>query len=183
MPHYCCAGECYNSSDRKDLSCYNLPLDSPTMLSVWITKMRRDPRYFKVNRHTKICGEHFVTEDYVNPYSDLKLKTGVVPSIFAWNKNKVVQKRRSITEKLEAIRDEEEEETDIASKGGDVLTNTVTILVSRKTQTFKDDMCTTSDDHERIPCSHKFSVAHLLSKCTTHKIEENLVYSLYWIQF
>ena len=35
-------------------------------------------------------------------------------------------------------------------------------------------MCTTSDDYERIPCSHKFSVAHLLSKCTTPKIEEKL---------
>ena len=148
------------------------------MLSVWITKMRRDPRYFKVNRHTKICGEHFVTEDFVNPYSVKKqLKTGVVPSIFAWNKDKVVQKRRSVTEKLEAIRAEEEEETDTASEGeGDVVTNTNSdiSLVSRKSQTFEDDMCTTSDDYERIPCSHKFSVAHLLSKCTTPKIEEKL---------
>ena len=113
MPHYCCAGECYNISDRKDISWHNLPLDSPTMLSVWIyTKMRRDPRYFKVNRNTKICGEHFVTEDFVNPYSVKKrLKSGVVPSIFAWNKDKVVQKRRSVTEKLEAIRAEEETDT------------------------------------------------------------------------
>ena len=44
----------------------------------------------------------------MNPYSVKKrLKTGVVPSIFAWNKDKVVQKRRSVTEKLEAIRAEE----------------------------------------------------------------------------
>ena len=35
-------------------------------------------------------------------------------------------------------------------------------------------MCSISDDYERIPCSHKFSVAHLLSKCTTPKIEEKL---------
>ena len=35
-------------------------------------------------------------------------------------------------------------------------------------------MCTTSDEHWRIPCSHKFSVAHLLSKCTTPKKEEKL---------
>ena len=90
--------------------------------------MRRDPRYFKVNQHTKICGEHFVTEDFVNPYSVKKrLKTGVVPSIFAWSKDRVVRKRRSVTEKLEAIRAEEEEETDTASEGeGDVVANTVT---------------------------------------------------------
>ena len=54
-------------------------------------------------------------------------KTGVVPSIFAWNKDRVVQKRRSVTEKLEAIRAKEEEETDTASEGeGDIVTNTVT---------------------------------------------------------
>ena len=57
-----------------------------------------------------------MTEDFLNPYSVKKrLKTGVVPSIFALNKDKVVQKRRSVTEKLEAIRAEEEEETDTAS--------------------------------------------------------------------
>ena len=31
--------------------------------------MRRDPRYLNVNEHIKICGEHFVIEDYLNPYS------------------------------------------------------------------------------------------------------------------
>ena len=54
-----------------------------------------------------------------------------------------------------------------------VLAKTL-ILISRKTQTFEDDMCTTSDDNWRIPCSHTFSVAHLLSKCTTPKKEEKL---------
>ena len=51
--------------------------------------MRRDPRYFNVNEHTKICGEHFVIGDYVYPYSVKKrLKDDAVPSIFAWNKDK-----------------------------------------------------------------------------------------------
>ena len=67
--------------------------------------MRRDPRYFNVNEHTKICGEHFVIGDYVNPYSVKKrLKDDAVPSIFAWNKDKnQSKKRRSVTKKLEAI--------------------------------------------------------------------------------
>ena len=66
--------------------------------------MRRDPRYLNVNEHTKICGEQFVIEDYLNPYSVKKrLKDGAVPSIFAWNKDKnQYKKRRSVTEKLEA---------------------------------------------------------------------------------
>ncbi|KAM7430037.1 hypothetical protein ABFA07_019195 [Porites harrisoni] len=142
--------------------------------------MRRDPRYLNVNEHTKICGEHFVIGDYVNPYSVKKrLKDDAVPSIFAWNKDKnQSKKRRSVTEKLEAIRTEEDEATDTASEGeGDPVTSSSGKdlgLVSRKTQTYEDDMCTSSDDHWRIPCSHKFSVGHLLSKCTTPKKEEKL---------
>ena len=142
--------------------------------------MRRDPRYLNVNEHTKICGEYFVIEDYLNPYSVKKrLKDGAVPSIFAWNKDKnQYKKRRSVTEKLEAIRTEEDEATDTASEGkGDPVTNSSEKdlgLVSRKAQTFEDDMYISSDDHWRIPCSHKFSVAHLLSKCTTPTKEEKL---------
>ncbi|CAH3158692.1 unnamed protein product [Pocillopora meandrina] len=46
--------------------------------------MRQDPRYLNVNEHIKICGEHFVIEDYLNPYSVKKrLKDGAVPSNFA----------------------------------------------------------------------------------------------------
>ncbi|XP_068696486.1 uncharacterized protein [Montipora foliosa] len=180
MPHYCCAGECYNSSNQKGLSWHKLPVNRPTLLSVWITKMRRDPRYLNVNEHTKICGEHFVIGDYVNPYSVKKrLKDVAVPSIFAWNKGKnQSEKRRSVTEKLEAIRTEEDEATNTASEGeGDPVTSSSGKdlgLVSRKTQTYEDDMCSSSDDHWRIPCSHKFSIGHLLSKCTTPKEEEKL---------
>ena len=72
-----------------------------------------------VNEHTKICGEHFVIEDYVNRYSVKKtLKDDAVPSIFAWNKDKnQSKKRRSVTEKLGAIKTEEDEATDTASEG------------------------------------------------------------------
>ena len=121
-----------------------------------------------------------MTENFVNPYSVKKrLKDDAVPSIFAWNKDKCQSKKRcSVTEKLDAIRTEEDEATDTASEGeGNVVTSSSGKdlgLISRKTQTFEDDMCTTSDDHWRIPCLHKFSVAHLLSKCTTPKKEEKL---------
>ena len=50
--------------------------------------MKRDPRYFNVNRHTKICSEHFTSDDFINPYSSKKrLKADAVPSIFSWNKD------------------------------------------------------------------------------------------------
>ena len=115
--------------------------------------MRRDPRYLNVNEHNKICGEHFVIEDYLNPYSLKKrLKDDAVPSIFAWNKDKnLSKKRRSVTEKLDAIRTEEDEATYTASEGeGDPVPSSSGKdlgLVSRKTQTFEDDMCTSSVDH------------------------------------
>ena len=36
-------------------------------------------------------------------------------------------------------------------------------------------MCTSSDDHLQIPCSHEFSVVHLRLKCMTPKKEENML--------
>ena len=67
MPHYCCVGKCYNSSaDGKNISWHGLPINLPTLMSVWVTKIKRDPRYFNVNRHTKICSEHFVDDYFIN---------------------------------------------------------------------------------------------------------------------
>ena len=78
-------------------------------------------------------------------FSEKRLKDGAVPSIFAWNKDKnQYKKRRSVTEKLEAIRTEEDEATDTASeRKGDPVTNSSEKnlgLASRKAQTFEDDM-------------------------------------------
>ena len=94
--------------------------------------MKRDPRYFNVNRHTKICSEHFKSDDFINPYSSKKrLKADAVPSIFSWNIDKqenVQPVKRSALEKLNQWRTEEEEEaTDAASEGeGDMAVSTRT---------------------------------------------------------
>ena len=55
-----------------------------------------------------------------------------------------------------------------------VSTMTGEELISRKTQTYEDDICSKLDEHLRIPCLHKFSAFHLLSKCTTPKKEDKL---------
>lgn len=132
MPQFCCAGGCENSSaNQKDLPFHGLPLNSKSLLSVWITKMKRDPRYFNVNRHTKICSEHFTSDDFINPYSSKKrLKADAVPSIFSWNKDKQEKvqpvKRSAFIEKLNQSRTEEEA-TDTASEGeGDMAVSTRT---------------------------------------------------------
>ena len=124
MPQFCCAGGCQNSSaSRKNLSFHGLPLNSKSLLSVWITKMKRKEIhdiYFNVNRHTKICSEHFTSDDFINLYSSKKrLKAYAVPSIFSWNKDKqekVQPLKRSALEKLNQWRAEEEEAMDTASE-------------------------------------------------------------------
>ena len=178
MPHFCCAGECENSSDqRKDLSFHGLPLEDKPLLSLWISKMHRNPNYFNVNEHTKICSAHFVSEDFINPEArKRRLKRNVVPSIFAWTKNLPERSERTAAKKLEDYRTEQDEATDTASEGeGDELIVSGQALTSRKTQTFEDDFCNDlQDESHRISCSHKFSVSHLLSKCTTPNKEEKL---------
>ena len=87
------------------------PLNCKSLLSVRITKMKTDPRYFNVNRHTKICSEHFTSDDFINPYSSKKrLKADAVPSIFSWNIDKqenVQPVKRAALEKLNQWRTEE----------------------------------------------------------------------------
>ena len=86
--------------------------------------------------------------------------------------------KRSALEKLNQWRTEEEEEaTDTASEGeGDMVVSTRTgeELISRKTRTYEDDICSKLDEHLRIPCLHKFSAFHLLSKSTAPKKENKL---------
>lgn len=179
MPHLCCAGECENSSDKRpDISFHGLPLDNKALLKAWITKMRRNPNYFNVNKHVKICSEHFRPEDFINPEAKKRrLKRDAVPSIFAWSEEKPETVARSAVEKLNTSRQEEEEATDTASEGEGEETFTLSglTLTSRKTQTQEDDFCDEiTDISHRIPCLHRFSVYHLLSKCTTLSKEEKL---------
>ena len=71
--------------------------------------MKRDPRYFNVNRHTKIYSEYFTSDDFINPYSGKKrLKADAVPSIFSWNIDKqenVQPVKRAALEKLNQLKE------------------------------------------------------------------------------
>ena len=54
--------------------------------------MRRDPRYFSPNMHTKICSEHFKEDDFIfADASKRRLKQGVIPSVFKWTKKNGVE--------------------------------------------------------------------------------------------
>ena len=55
-----------------------------------------------------------------------------------------------------------------------VSTRTGEELISRKTQTCEDDICSKLEEHLRIPCLDKFSAFHLLPKGTSPKKEDKL---------
>ena len=181
MPLFCCAGKCENSSEKnRDLSFHSLPPDKKPLLKLWIKKMHRDPRYFNVNKPVKICSEHFRQRDFVNPHAKKRrLNRNAVPSKFSWTPVKEEEEEdveRTAVSKLERGRIEQNEATDTASEGeGDELRVSGLTLTSRKTQTYEDDFCDDSIDISfRVPCLHRFSLSHLLSKCTTPSKEEKM---------
>ena len=180
-PHFCCAGKCENSSEKnRDLSFHSLPPDNKPLLKLWIKKMHRDPRYFNVNKHVKICSEHFRQRDFVNPHAKKRrLNRNAVPSKFSWTPVKEEEEEdveRTAVSKLERSRIEQNEATDTASEGeGDELRVSGLTLTSQKTQTYEDDFCDDSIDISfRVPCLHRFSLSHLLSKSTTPSKEEKM---------
>lgn len=59
MVHFCCVPGCSNNSTRDaHLSFFSLPLKRKSMLKQWIHAIGR--KNLSVNRHTRVCGEHFV---------------------------------------------------------------------------------------------------------------------------
>ena len=79
--------------------------------------MKRDPRYFKANKHHLICSEHFERGDF-HDYDCVKserrfLKDGAIPTIFEWTKDSAHEagssSKQSAVEKLNQSRVEKEE--------------------------------------------------------------------------
>jgi len=70
--------------------------------------MHRDPCYFNVNKHVKICSEHFQQRDFVNPHAKKRrLNRNAVPSKFSWTPVKEEEEEdveRTAVSKLECSR-------------------------------------------------------------------------------
>ena len=139
--------------------------------------MKRDPKYFSITKHTKICSANFTKNDFINLLAKVKhLKSTSVPSRFEWTIAKCDGEEdkvgRPALKKLEACRLKDDEATDTASEGeGDVLFPGEPKLLSRKTQSVREDC---DDEVDHIPCMHALSFSHLISKCTTAKKHEKL---------
>lgn len=142
--------------------------------------MRRDPRYFNVNKSTKICSEHFKEADFIEPDSKkkrLNYKAGVVPSIFQWTKNVSHQRSTSVMEKLDTITKASTDPDMSLEKDVDLLCSQQAKFVHRSTQTSESNSCCATDGasaNGSASCSHRFSVSHLRSKCTSRKKEVKL---------
>ena len=80
--------------------------------------MKRDPRFFTITKHTKICMVHFSKNDFIDPLAKVKrLKATAVPSRFKWTtpsceQQEEVEKARQALKKLESCRVQAEEATD-----------------------------------------------------------------------
>ena len=63
--------------------------------------IRRDPGVnFVISKHTKVCSEHFTSDDFVDPLPELpplraRLQSHAVPSVFSWLAE--APKRKSLT--------------------------------------------------------------------------------------
>ena len=94
--NYCCVPLCRNSSGQREerehlglqrISFHSFPTDDK-MKKEWIVQIRRDPGInFTVNKHTKVCSEHFGPIDFVAtisgfPTARARLQSNAIPSLF-----------------------------------------------------------------------------------------------------
>lgn len=81
------------------LSFHSFPKEGTAVAKEWIVKISRNPgSSFVINKHTKICSDHFTSSDFVAtvldyPLERRHLKPNAVPSIFPWT----TEVQRSIT--------------------------------------------------------------------------------------
>ena len=73
--------------NQKDLSFHGLPLNSKSLLSVWIMKMKRESSR-KFQCQSSYQNLQCTSHDFINPYSSENFfKADGVP-FFSWNKDK-----------------------------------------------------------------------------------------------
>ena len=75
----CCANNCSNRFAKDQLPHFHSFPKCKELREKWVIAIRRVN--LKPNSHTKICGEHFLPEDYVVPGSSY-LKKNSIPSKF-----------------------------------------------------------------------------------------------------
>ena len=90
------------TSDRQhEISFHDQPINNEPLLSQWTTKLRRDPAYFNVTVHTKICSAHFPSEDFIDlAAKKRRVYKEAVNFIFAWTKgmNKKIKETREVSQ-------------------------------------------------------------------------------------
>ena len=171
MPHYCCVRGCHNSSEsRKDLSWHGLPRNDGQLLKIWTTKIGRDPRHFNVTKHTKICSEHFLNSDFIEPESVKKrLKKNAVPSVFKCSERQPKPEHRTLSfEKLNNCRPtmatcrsslradlEKDEETDTSSEAEAEILKESQNKISQNSEVTTSEDCSLEWSNIRLPPDFK----------------------------
>ncbi|KAJ8013235.1 hypothetical protein DPEC_G00051160 [Dallia pectoralis] len=96
---HCCVPLCvvsgrYNST----VSFHSFPVEE-ALRKKWIVNTRRDD--FEVKKNTKVCSVHFTPGDFMEGTSLRRLKKGVFPTLFEWNRYQVELPRSSVWERKE----------------------------------------------------------------------------------
>lgn len=83
---HCCVPLCLASSKFNGvLSFHGFPTQ-PDLRRQWLVSIRRDK--FTITSHTKVCSQHFATDQLIEPTSPdgrRRLVKGDVPTLFEWN--------------------------------------------------------------------------------------------------
>ncbi|XP_040359858.1 peroxynitrite isomerase THAP4 isoform X2 [Ixodes scapularis] len=108
MPRHCAAEDCSNSVWYSGRPVHTFPRE-PTLRKLWIRAARPSQPTWKPAKGACLCTEHFADEDYQRspklleslglPVKQLRLKPGVVPSLFTRKRKRerhsgAVEKRR-----------------------------------------------------------------------------------------
>ena len=64
---FCSVPGCSNSTRNSKVSFHSFPLNNPSLLAKWIANIKRDK--FKPNKHSRVCGEHFDKQCFVEDKS------------------------------------------------------------------------------------------------------------------
>ena len=89
---FCSVPGCSNSTANSKVTFHSFPLKNTVLVAKWIVNIKRDK--FKPNKHSKVCGEHFAKDCFVEDRSVFcpsiapsrvhRLKENAAPTVFTF---------------------------------------------------------------------------------------------------
>ncbi|XP_027899825.1 uncharacterized protein LOC114161015 [Xiphophorus couchianus] len=98
---FCSVPGCSCGARKQPYLSYHAFLTDPDQRRQWIHAIRRDegPDFCIKTGSTFVCSRHFTLEDFVSGSTTSRLRSGAVPSLFAWNNFTVPTTKESAFER------------------------------------------------------------------------------------